>query len=112
MKLVKCMIPANKLESLKEALLHEGVQGMTVYEAKGFGIHGSQLTQKVSRNYLVEFQPRLVLEIVIEEALLEKTLKIITSTAKTGRLGDGKVFVLPVEETVRIRTGERGESAL
>ena len=112
MKLFKCIIPVTKLELLKDALLQEGVQGMTVYEAKGYGIHGSQLTHKVSRNYLVEFQPRIVLEIVIEEALLEKILKIIISTAKTGRLGDGKLFVLPVEETVRIRTGERGESAL
>ena len=112
MKLIKCIVPTAKLDALKETLLNAGLQGMTIYDAKGFGIHRSQITQKVSRNYLVEFQPRCMLELVVEDKNLEKMIKLITSTAKTGRLNDGKVFVLPVEDAVRIRTSECGESAL
>jgi len=112
MKLIKCIVPTAKVEALKQILLHEGIQGMTIYDVKGVGIHRSQLTQKVSRNYLVEFQPRIMLELVVEDSKVEKTIKLITSTVKTGRLSDGKLFVLPVEDSVRIRTGERGESAL
>jgi nitrogen regulatory protein P-II 1 len=112
MKLIKCIIPTAKLEAVKETLLNEGVQGMTVYDAKGFGIHRSQLSQKVSRNYLVEFQPRIMLELVLEDSKVDKTILLITSAAKTGRLSDGKIFVLPVEDAVRVRTGEHGEAAL
>lgn len=112
MKLIKCILPPAKLETVKQALLREGVQGMTVYEVRGFGIHQSQLKQKTSRNYGVEFQPRVMIEVVITDKKADKILRVITTTGKTGRLGDGKLFVLPVEEAVRIRTSERGEAAL
>jgi nitrogen regulatory protein P-II 1 len=112
MKLLKCIVPEEKLENIKHVLLSDGIQGMTIFPVKGFGIHGAQLSQKVSRNYLVEFQPRVMIEIVFADSSVEKVIKLLTTVAKTGRLGDGKVFVLPVEEAVRIRTGERGEAAL
>lgn len=112
MKLIKCIVPAAKLDAIKEVLLNEGLQGLTIYDVKGFGIHRSQLAHKVSRNYLVEFQPRVMLELVIDNAKVEKISKLLISTAKTGRLSDGKIFVMPVEDTIRIRTGEHGESAL
>jgi len=112
MKLIKAIVPEAKMEALKQALLNEGLQGMTIYEVRGFGIHKEQLGQKVSRNYLVEFRPQVMIEIVIADESVEKVVKLLTTIAKTGRLGDGKVFILPVEEAVRIRTGERGEAAL
>ncbi|MCK5240988.1 P-II family nitrogen regulator [bacterium] len=112
MKLIKCIVPAAKLEILKENLLNEGVQGMTIFDVKGFGIHRSQLTRKVSRNYLVEFQPQIMLEIVLADSEVEKIIRLIISTAQTGHLSDGKIFVSHVEDAVRVRTGEHGDAAL
>jgi nitrogen regulatory protein P-II 1 len=112
MKLIKCILPGPKLEVVKEALLRQGVMGMTVYEVSGCGVHRSQLEQKISRNYVVEFLPQFMLEMVLSDDKVGDVLKSLSVLARTGRLGDGKVFVLPVEEAVRLRTGERGNSAI
>jgi len=112
MKLVKCIIPEEKLEAVKEALLADGVQGLTVYTVQGYGIHRAQLEQKVSKNYLVELLPQVMLEVVLSDDKVGSTVRTIMAVSRTGRLGDGKLFVLPVEEAVRLRTGERGETVL
>jgi len=111
-KLLKCMVTEKKVEAIKQALLDEGVNGMTISPVKGFGIHRSQVEQKISKNYLVEFSPRVMLEIVLPDHKVESAIKRISELARTGRLGDGKLFVLPVEDAVRLRTGERGNTVL
>ena len=112
MKLIKCIIQQNKLDTVKQALIEQGVQGMTVYDVRGFGIHRAQLEQKATGNYLVEFQPRVMLELVVADDRSEAIVGLLTTVVRTGRLGDGKIFVLPVEEAVRIRTSEHGNSAI
>jgi nitrogen regulatory protein PII len=112
MKLIKCVIPEAKLEAVKTALLDQGVQGMTVYDVRGFGIHRAQREQKASRNYLVEFQPRVMIELALSDSQVGAVVKAITTVARTGRLGDGKLFILPVEDVIRLRTGERGDPTL
>ncbi len=112
MKLIKCIIQKKKLGSAKQVLIEQGVQGMTIYDVEGFGINHSQLELKASGNYLVEFQPRVMLELVISDGQVEAIVGLLTSVVQTGRLSDGKIFVLPVEEAVRIRTNEHGDAAL
>jgi nitrogen regulatory protein P-II 1 len=112
MKLIKCVIPENKLEPIKQALLNEGLQGMTIYRVEGYGVHRAQLEQKVSKNYLVEFVPQVMIEIVLPDDKVGGVVRIIMSTARTGHLGDGKLFILPAEDAIRLRTGERGDTAL
>lgn len=112
MKLIKCVIPEAKLEAVKEALLDQNVQGMTVQKVQGFGIHQAQRQQKVSRNYLVEFQPQVMIELALSDDRVAGAVKAITTTARTGRLGDGKLFILPLEDAIRLRTGERGDPSL
>ncbi|NTV51553.1 MAG: P-II family nitrogen regulator [Candidatus Firestonebacteria bacterium] len=112
MKLIKCILPGPKLEIVKEALLRQGVMGMTIYEVQGCGVHRSQLEQKISRNYVVEFLPQFMLEMVLSDDKVGDVLNSLAALGRTGRLGDGKVFVLPVDEAVRLRTGERGDSAI
>ncbi len=112
MKLIKCIIQQNKLETVKQTLLEQGVQGMTVYEVKGFGIHRAQLEHKASGNYLVEFQPRVMLELVVPDEQTASLINLITAVVRSGRLGDGKIFVLPVEEVIRIRTNEHGNATI
>jgi nitrogen regulatory protein P-II 1 len=112
MKLIKCILPEKKLDKVKETLLRQGVQGMTVYEVRGFGVHRSQLEQKISRNYVVEFLPQVMLEIVLTDDKVGDIVKALMSVSRTGQLGDGKIFVVPVEEAVRLRTGERGDAAI
>jgi nitrogen regulatory protein P-II 1 len=112
MKLIKCVIPAAKLEAVKAALLDQGVQGLTVHDVRGFGIHRAQREQKVSRNYLVELRPQVMIELALSDDKVGAAVKAITTTARTGRLGDGKLFILPVEDAIRLRTGERGDPVL
>lgn len=112
MKLIKCVIPEGKLEAVKQALLGEGVQGVTLHRVEGFGVHRAQLEQKVSKNYLVEFVPQVMIEMVLPDAKVGAAVRVIMAAARTGRLGDGKLFILPVEDAVRLRTGERGDTAL
>ena len=112
MKLIKAIIKPFKLEEVKDALSEIGVEGMTVSEVKGFGRQKGHTEIYRGSEYTVDFLPKVKIEIVIADDLAEKVIDAIVSASQTGKIGDGKIFVLPVEETVRIRTGEKGEEAL
>jgi len=111
-KRIVAIIRPFKLDEVKEKLGTIGVQGITVSEVKGFGRQKGHTELYRGAEYVVDFLPKVKLEIVIPDDLLEKTLEVIATTAHTGKIGDGKIFVIPVEEAVRIRTGERGKDAL
>jgi len=100
------------LEEVKEALSNVGIKGLTVIEVKGFGRQKGHKELYRGAEYEIEFLPKVKLEVVVAESELEAVIEAIVSSARTGRLGDGKVFVSPVEEVIRIRTGERGEEAI
>jgi len=112
MKKIEAIIKPFKLDEVKEKLGTIGVQGITVTEVKGFGRQKGHTELYRGAEYVVDFLPKVKLEIIIPDNLLENVLEVITSSAHTGKIGDGKIFVMPVEEAVRIRTGERGEDAL
>ena len=112
MRKIEAIIKPFKLDEVKEALHAIGIQGMTVTEVKGFGRTGGKKEVYRGSAYVVDFVPKIKIEIVVPEALVTAVLDAIEKTAKTGRIGDGKIFVLPVEEVVRIRTGERGRDAI
>ncbi len=112
MKKVEAIIKPFKLEEVKEALARISVQGLTVSEVKGFGRQKGHKELYRGAEYVVEFLPKIKLEIVVGDEMVEAVVKAIVETASTGRIGDGKIFVLPVEEAVRIRTGESGEAVL
>jgi nitrogen regulatory protein PII len=112
MKLIIAIIKPFKLEEVKEALSEIGIEGMTVTEVKGFGRQKGHTEIYRGSEYTVDFLPKVKLEIAVGDAIVPKTIETIVKAAKTGKIGDGKVFVVPVEEVVRIRTDERGESAL
>ncbi|UJR81718.1 P-II family nitrogen regulator [Sandaracinus amylolyticus] len=112
MKKVEAIIKPFKLDEVKDALAEVGVKGMTVTEVKGFGRTGGKREVYRGSAYVVDFVPKVKIEVVIPDALVVPVLEAIERSAKTGRIGDGKVFVFHVEEAVRIRTGERGEDAV
>ncbi len=112
MKKVEAIIKPFKLEEVKEALAQVGVQGLTVTEVKGFGRQKGHKELYRGAEYVVEFLPKVKLEIVTSDDRLEDVVKAIVKSASTGRIGDGKIFVSPVEEAVRIRTGESGDIVL
>ena len=112
MKKIEAIIKPFKLDEVKEALSEIGIQGITVSEVKGFGRQKGHTELYRGAEYVVDFLPKIKLEIVVKEELAAKVVDTIVNTAKTGRIGDGKVFVLPVDEAVRIRTGEKGEEAI
>ncbi|HHD11810.1 MAG TPA: P-II family nitrogen regulator [Deltaproteobacteria bacterium] len=112
MKKIEAIIKPFKLDEVKEALNEIGIQGITVSEVKGFGRQKGHTELYRGAEYVVDFLPKIKLEIVVKEELAGKVVDTIVNTAKTGRIGDGKVFVLPVDEAVRIRTGEKGEEAI
>ena len=112
MKKVEAIIKPFKLDDAKRALGEIGVQGLSVTEVKGFGRQRGHSELYRGAEYIVDFLPKLKLEIVIPDEMLEKVTLALTESARTGKIGDGKIFVLPVEEAVRIRTGERGDAAL
>lgn len=112
MKKVEAIIKPFKLEEVKEALAQVGVQGLTVTEVKGFGRQKGHKELYRGAEYVVEFLPKVKLEIVTSDDRLEELVKAIVKSASTGRIGDGKIFVSPVEEAVRIRTGESGDIVL
>jgi nitrogen regulatory protein PII len=112
MKLIIAIIKPFKLEEVKTALSEIGVEGMTVTEVKGFGRQKGHTEIYRGSEYTVDFLPKVKVEIVVTDALVPKVIEAVVKAAKTGKIGDGKVFVVPVEETVRIRTDERGESAV
>lgn len=112
MKKIEAVIKPFKLDEVKEALNEIGIQGITVSEVKGFGRQKGHTELYRGTEYVVDFLPKIKLEIVAKEDLVARVVETIVNTAKTGRIGDGKVFVLSVDEAVRIRTGERGEDAI
>jgi nitrogen regulatory protein P-II 1 len=112
MKLIIAIIKPFKLEEVKSALAEVGVEGMTVTEVKGFGRQKGHTEIYRGSEYTVDFLPKVKVEIVVTDTIVPKVIEAIVKAAKTGKIGDGKVFVVPVEETVRIRTDERGESAV
>jgi nitrogen regulatory protein P-II 1 len=112
MKKVETIIKPFKLEDIKEGLSSLGIQGMTVSEVKGFGRQKGHSEIYRGAEYTVDFVPKVKVEIVVEDDMVEKAIDVILSHAKTGQIGDGKIFVLPVEEAVRIRTGEQGKDAI
>ena len=112
MKKLECVIKPFKLEEVKEALSEIGVSGMTVTEVKGFGRQKGHSELYRGTEYTVDFLPKVKLEIVVTDDLVDKAIEAIESVARTGKIGDGKIFVLPVEQAVRIRTGEKGEKAI
>jgi len=112
MKKIEAIIKPFKLDEVKGALMEIGVQGMTVTEARGFGRQKGHTELYRGAEYVVDLIPKVRIEVVVPDALLEKAVIAITRSARTGRIGDGKIFVSDVAEAVRIRTGERSEGAL
>ena len=112
MKLIKSIIKPFKLDDVKDALAEIGVEGMTVLEAKGFGRQKGHTEIYRGSEYTIDFLPKVVIEIVVSDDLCDKVIDAIVKAAKTEKIGDGKVFVLPVEQAVRIRTGDQGDEAL
>lgn len=112
MKKIEAIIKPFKLDEVKEALHDVGLQGITVIEAKGFGRQKGHTELYRGAEYVVDFLPKVKLELVIEDQQLEAAVEAIQSAAHTGRIGDGKIFVTNVEEAIRIRTGERGDEAI
>ena len=112
MKKIEAIIKPFKLEEVKNALADIGIQGLTVYEAKGFGRQKGHTELYRGAEYVVDFLPKVKIEIVIDDDLLEEALTCIEDSAKTGRIGDGKIFVTNIEKSVRIRTGEKGIDAI
>ena len=112
MKLVTAVIQPHKLDDVRETLAEIGVKGMTVIEARGFGRQKGHKEVYRGAEYQIDFTPKLQVEIVVSDSLAEPTISAIREAAGTGNIGDGKIFVIPVENSVRIRTGETGDSAL
>ena len=112
MKKVEAIIKPFKLDEVKEALTEIGITGMTISEVKGFGRQKGHTELYRGAEYVVDFIPKIKVELVLPDELVEKAVETIVNAARTGRIGDGKVFISPVEDAVRIRTGEKGESAL
>ena len=112
MKLIKAIIKPFKLEEVKDALSEIGVEGMTVSEVKGFGRQKGHTEIYRGSEYTVDFLPKVKIEIAIADDLANKVIDAIVSASQTGKIGDGKIFIIPIEEAVRIRTGEKGEAAL
>lgn len=112
MKKIEAIIKPFKLEEVKEALSEIGIEGMTVTEVKGFGRQKGQTEIYRGSEYVVDFLPKIKIEVVLSDDKADEAVNAIIKSAKTGKIGDGKIFILPVEGAVRIRTGERAEAAV
>ena len=112
MKKIEAIIKPFKIEEVKDALSELGIEGMTVTEVKGFGRQKGHTEIYRGSEYTVDFLPKIKLELVVADSVVESAIKAIVEAAKTGKIGDGKVFVLPVENAIRIRTGETGNQAV
>jgi nitrogen regulatory protein P-II 1 len=112
MKKIEAVIKPFKLDEVKDALQEIGIKGLTVTEAKGFGRQKGHTELYRGAEYVVDFLPKVKIEIVLEEAMLERAIEAIQRAAQTGRIGDGKIFVSTIDEVIRIRTGERGADAI
>jgi nitrogen regulatory protein P-II 1 len=111
-KKVEAIIKPFKLDEVKQALSEIGVAGLTATEVKGFGRQKGHTELYRGAEYVVDFLPKVKVEVVVSDAVVAKVVEAIERAAKTGRIGDGKIFVVPIDEVIRIRTGERGEEAL
>jgi nitrogen regulatory protein P-II 1 len=111
-KKVEAIIKPFKLDEVKQALSEVGVAGLTATEVKGFGRQKGHTELYRGAEYVVDFLPKVKVEVVVSDQIVGRVVEVIERAAKTGRIGDGKIFVVPVEEVIRIRTGERGEEAL
>jgi len=112
MKLIEAIIKPFKLDEVKDALNEIGIEGITVSEVKGFGRQKGHTELYRGAEYVVDFIPKIKMEIAVSDDLVNKVVETIQNTAKTGRIGDGKIFVISLEEAVRIRTGEQGNDAI
>jgi nitrogen regulatory protein P-II 1 len=112
MKKIEAIIKPFKLDEVKEALHEVGLQGITVLEAKGFGRQKGHTELYRGAEYVVDFLPKVKIEIICSDDLVDRAVEAIVNAARTGRIGDGKIFISSVEEVIRIRTGERGENAI
>jgi nitrogen regulatory protein P-II 1 len=112
MKMVEAIVKPFKLDEVKEALTKAGIQGMTVEEVKGFGRQKGHTELYRGAEYSVDFLPKVKIQILVPDDKTAKVVEVITDSARTGKIGDGKIFVTPVEEVIRIRTGEKGEDAI
>ncbi|MBK6960461.1 MAG: P-II family nitrogen regulator [Gammaproteobacteria bacterium] len=112
MKLVTAIIKPFKLDDVREALNGIGVQGVTVSEVKGFGRQKGHTELYRGAEYVVDFLPKVKLEIAVDDAMLDNVIDAITAVARTGKIGDGKIFVVPLDQVIRIRTGETGSDAV
>ena len=112
MKKIEAIIKPFKLDEVKEALQDVGIQGLSVIEVKGFGRQKGHTELYRGAEYVVDFLPKVKIEVVVKDEDVEKVVDTIVKTAQTGRVGDGKIFIIPVEDVVRIRTGEKGEAAI
>ena len=112
MKKIEAIIKPFKLDEVKEALAREGIQGMTVSEVKGFGRQKGHTELYRGAEYVVDFLPKIKIEILVSDEKAAACAEVIEKTAKTGRIGDGKIFITPVDDVIRIRTGEHGPDAI
>ena len=112
MKKIEAVIKPFKLDEVKEALHEVGLQGLTVIEAKGFGRQKGHTELYRGAEYVVDFLPKVKIEVICDDAAVDRAVEAIITASRTGRIGDGKIFVTSIEEVIRIRTGERGELAL
>jgi len=112
MKKIEAIIKPFKLDEVKEALNDLGIQGLTVVEAKGFGRQKGHTELYRGAEYVVDFLPKVKIEVVLDDDMVERAVEAIQQAAQTGRIGDGKIFISPIEDAIRIRTGERGSEAV
>ncbi len=112
MKMITAIIKPFKLDDVREALSEAGVNGITATEVKGFGRQKGHTELYRGAEYVVDFLPKVKIELVVDDGIVERAVEVIQQAAKTDRIGDGKIFVTPIEEVVRIRTGERGSDAV
>jgi nitrogen regulatory protein P-II 1 len=112
MKKIEAVIKPFKLDEVKESLHEVGLQGITVLEAKGFGRQKGHTELYRGAEYVVDFLPKVKIEVVCQDDIVERAVEAIMNAARTGRIGDGKIFISTIEEVIRIRTGERGEEAI
>lgn len=112
MKKIEAIIKPFKLDDVKEALQEIGLYGITVTEVKGFGQQQGSPDSYQGADYVIDFMPKVKIEMVLEDEKVDKAIEVISNAANTGRVGDGKIFVMPIEQVIRIRTGERGSEAI
>ena len=112
MKNIEAIIKPFKLDEVKDALHEVGLQGITVLEAKGFGRQKGHTELYRGAEYVVDFLPKVKIEVVVDDGMVERAVEAIQQAAHTGRIGDGKIFITPVEEAIRVRTGEKGSDAI